>query len=304
MKNNTFSAQQLSIITGSLLGDGHLTRQQYGNSAFTKNQCVAHNEYLKWHSHQFGSLSCPIKTYSTTLKGKIYYRNTFRVKSHPFFSGLRQKWYPNGEKIVPHDLILDPLALAIWYFDDGSNVISARRISLATYCFSKSDVQFLSDLLLNNFGIKCYINKKNVLVVRTESYKSMIKVVHPYMLWDCFKHKLAYRDSLASPSCKKDISKVISMYRSGESVVSISKQLKVSKGSIYNQLQKNRKNLDSRLMGLALNNSSGIKGVCFEKERNKWLAYRKVNGKNVKIGRFDTKKEAGAAVQATPATVS
>ena len=304
MKNDTFSAQQLSIITGSLLGDGSITRQKYGDSAFVKNQCIAHRAYLDWHSQQFSSMSCAIKTYSTITEGKIYYRNVFRVKAHPFFSTLRQEWYPNGEKVVPFNLILDPLTLAIWYFDDGSNVLSARRISLATYCFSKSNVQFLSDLMLTNFGIKCYTNKKNVLIVHTESYKSMIDLVRPYMLWSCFNHKISYRDSLASPSCKNDIDKVISLYQAGESVELIANKMKVSRASIYNQLQKNRKKVDESLIGFALNNSSGIRGVCFDKERNKWLAYGKINGKKVKIGRFDTREEAGTAVQTVPAFVS
>ena len=298
MKNNTFSVQQLSIIIGSLLGDGHLTNQQYGNSAFMKNQCISHNKYLEWHFQQFGSMSCPIKTYSTTAKNKLYYRNTFRVKSHPFFSKLRQKWYPNGKKIIPHDLILDPLTLSIWYFDDGSNVLAARRISFATYCFSKSDVQFLSDLMLKNFNIKCYTSKKNVLIVRAESYKTMVNIVRPYMLWPCFHHKILYRDSLSSPSCKKDIDKVISLYHSNKTVKEIANIMNVSEASIYNQLRVNRTKLDKTPAHLALNNTSGLKGICFDKSRNKWLAYLYRNNKRIRIGRFKTIQEAQNALKA------
>ena len=300
---NTLSVKQQSIITGSLLGDGSIDKPRYGNSAFVKSQCVAHLDYLKWHSEQFGSMSCLIKTYPNVAKGKVYYKSVFRVKTHPFFSHLRQEWYPGGKKIIPRNIILDPLAVAIWYFDDGSNVVSARQISLATYCFPKGDVQFLSDEMFKHFGIECSVNNKNVLTVHAESYKTMVDLVRPYMLWDCFKHKLAYRDSLAAPSCKKDIDKVVALYKKGSSVSSIASQLGVSEASVYNQLKRER--VGGHIMGLVLNNSSGIKGVCFDRNsrcRKKWIAQKTINGKNVRIGRFDTKEEAGAAIQTAPAT--
>ena len=55
------------------------------------------------------------------------------------------------------------------------------------------------------------------------------------------------------------------------------------------QNQWNRK-LDSR-------NTSGIKGVCWDKKRNKWTSYVKKHGKNVYLGRFNTIQEAEKAVK-------
>ena len=42
-------------------------------------------------------------------------------------------------------------------------------------------------------------------------------------------------------------------------------------------------------------NTSGVKGVFFEKEYGKWIAYVCVDGFNARIGRFDTLAEAAAA---------
>lgn len=39
-------------------------------------------------------------------------------------------------------------------------------------------------------------------------------------------------------------------------------------------------------------NSSGVKGVCFDKATNRWLAYTQVNGKFKNLGRFDQIDEA------------
>lgn len=43
------------------------------------------------------------------------------------------------------------------------------------------------------------------------------------------------------------------------------------------------------------NNSSGLKGVCWDKQTRKWRAQLRVNGVYINIGRFDTKEEAHAA---------
>jgi hypothetical protein len=55
------------------------------------------------------------------------------------------------------------------------------------------------------------------------------------------------------------------------------------------QNQWNRK-LDS-------SNTSGIKGVCWDKNTNKWISYVRKHGKNVYLGRFDTIQEAEKAVK-------
>ena len=45
------------------------------------------------------------------------------------------------------------------------------------------------------------------------------------------------------------------------------------------------------------NNTSGVKGVCFSKRRNKWLAYIRCNRKQIYIGYYDDLEEAKIARQ-------
>jgi hypothetical protein len=47
--------------------------------------------------------------------------------------------------------------------------------------------------------------------------------------------------------------------------------------------------------GMYRNNTSGFKGVYFDKERGHWRAKTKVNGKRMWLGRFATREEAYAA---------
>ena len=48
-------------------------------------------------------------------------------------------------------------------------------------------------------------------------------------------------------------------------------------------------------VGIRRNNTSGYKGVSFDKERSKWKAQIKINYRNVLLGRFDTPEEAHQA---------
>jgi len=46
---------------------------------------------------------------------------------------------------------------------------------------------------------------------------------------------------------------------------------------------------------LQSNNTSGYKGVCWEKNRNKWFAYITIYGKQKHLGYYDTKEDAARA---------
>lgn len=58
---------------------------------------------------------------------------------------------------------------------------------------------------------------------------------------------------------------------------------------------KNSTNL--RNGNLRVNNKSGVKGVCFEKSRNKWSAKIKVDYQTINLGRFTSKQDAIKARQ-------
>lgn len=53
--------------------------------------------------------------------------------------------------------------------------------------------------------------------------------------------------------------------------------------------------VNSRNSKLSKNNTSGTKGVSFDKSRGKWMATAMVNYRPVHLGRFPTKQEAVAA---------
>ena len=74
---------------------------------------------------------------------------------------------------------------------------------------------------------------------------------------------------------------------------------------------KNRNKLDNRKSNLRIvtqsenmhntgnwkNNTSGIKNICFDKSKNKWVARKQYNGKQKFIGRYATIEDAEKALQ-------
>lgn len=275
-----FTDRQWSIVNGSLLGDGYISKIRCGKSYFCKPQCIAHKEYLQWHFEELLPYSSSLKDYDNKCLGKIFKRATFRTKSYEKIAYLRQLWYPNDKKIVPSGLTLCPLSIAVWFFDDGSNDVRHRIAKFATYGFQKEECNFLRELLLG-FNIKTSLVKRNVITVRTESYKTLVDLVSPFMLWDCFKHKVQYRDAEFTVVSESEKKVIFEMHRQGKNGITIAKAISRSPSAISTAM---------RSMGLSpvVGNKSGIKGITWDTFTCKWRVHQK--------SRFSTLDEAKKAL--------
>lgn len=122
----------LSVFLGSMLGDGGLARQTKKMSDgsvysppsanFFESHCGAQVEYLKWKVEQWGPEWVRDMRQIPMKDKRIQFR--MWTHNHPSLLKWHQTFYPSGkgnklfcEEIVP---LVDPLALAIWYMDDGT----------------------------------------------------------------------------------------------------------------------------------------------------------------------------------------
>ena len=150
IKLKILTQEQFSAITGSLLGDGSLSICDcYGckNSSFRKSQSVKRRSYIN-------SLHELMKPYSKDkyekyIEGGPHYRHNKSIQifmytvRHPIFTDLRRKWYENGTKIVPSDLILTPEIIAWWFCDDGTNRWKHNNAHFYSQSFTESENEFL-----------------------------------------------------------------------------------------------------------------------------------------------------------------
>ena len=148
----------LSILIGSLLGDGHM--EKYGDgSRFVFYQAKINGEYLLWLHSKFASqgyCNPVVPKIITRLSkgGKIRNIIRFHTFTYSSFNYIQEDWYLNGIKFVPQniDTYLTPLALAVWIMDDGSR--SGSGLKLSTNSFTFEDTTRLVLNLNKLYGIK------------------------------------------------------------------------------------------------------------------------------------------------------
>src|ERR1700690_1587449 len=157
---NILSQEQESILIGTLLGDGHLALQKGAITASLRiNRSIKDIKYLEYQFNIFKDFCMP---YSSIKEYKRNVEVTLQTRACKVFNSFYDKWYVDKVKIIPKDLKLDPLLLAIWFCDDGSltKTKNSRKLILLTEGFSLKENEFLVSLIKNTFDINFYVYKE------------------------------------------------------------------------------------------------------------------------------------------------
>lgn len=133
------NAALLDILNGELLGDGCL-RQRSKQAAFFAYGTSCY-EYVEWLVGRLQGFGVEFGPFSRQVNRRGHVTWFVESKSYAEFAVLRQRWYPNGKKIVPDDLPFSCVVALHWYLGDGS--LSHREgrpnVILATNAFSGND---------------------------------------------------------------------------------------------------------------------------------------------------------------------
>jgi len=183
----------LSIIFGSLLGDGHAEKRSTGKGTrVTFYQESSHIEYLLYLHNLLSNLgycNSNIPVIGTRLGkgGKIRKTVRFATWTYTSFNWIRELWYIDGIKHVPSciEFYLTPLALAVWIMDDGSKV--GKGLKFSTNSFSYEDCLILVNVLSKKFCIKSSIQKAGskdqyIIYIWKESMYDLKTIVSPYII--------------------------------------------------------------------------------------------------------------------------
>ena len=111
------SEQQMQVVLGSLMGDGNLSpnRRDRTGVRFRLGHGPKQVDYLDWKVSLFANIGCSRRTSPT---GAVFADFT----PLPELDELRQAvYFGDGKKHLSEEYLkaLTPLALAIWYMDDG-----------------------------------------------------------------------------------------------------------------------------------------------------------------------------------------
>ena len=183
----------LDFITGSLLGEGGFLQNHGNGSKLCLQQEQSHKSYLLW-LHKYLSDNGYCNSKIPEIKEKIGNQNKkryvirFKTWTYSSFNLILNKWYKNNKKILPFNIYISPLVLAIWIMNNGSR--SGKGLKLTTNNFTYDECKILQDKLIILYDFKIsqhktgvfnqynqYLHKESV----NKCYSIISKYIHPSM---------------------------------------------------------------------------------------------------------------------------
>nr|WP_278248941.1 recombinase RecA [Streptomonospora litoralis] len=187
---------QKQMVLGSLLGDGCLSapvRKDSESSRFRLGHGAKQEEYLKWKVAMLENIPHSL---TSNTKGAVFADFTPLAE----LGELRQTVYlGDGKKHITWDYLksLTPLALAVWYMDDGSFDLRTEgrqarteggsgRIEICLEAMSPGSRQRIADYLRDTFEFDVKLSQRGArkvafLTFTAESSKKFLELIAPYV---------------------------------------------------------------------------------------------------------------------------
>lgn len=186
---------QKSVIIGSILGDGGITREGY----YQEKHSLKQEEYLRWKAKMLSSIIAPENVTTGVINDKR--RNTsyeyigIRSKVHSWLKEMRALFYDaDGVKIIPDNIeeLLNPLVVTVWYLDDGvtdwrytASVKSGQnKIPSCTFCTDCFDIEGqnkLIETLSNTLNIDAALysgkTRSRIKIYKKDSVNRLLDVI-------------------------------------------------------------------------------------------------------------------------------
>ena len=143
---------QHAIVIGTLRGDGAMRCK--ANALLEVNHSWHQQTYVEWKYRQLAELVSTPPKLRRSNGGRTACR--FVTRSLPALTPYYRLFYASGKKLAP-EVELSPLALAVWFMDDGCK--SRSSVYLNTQQFDHPSQLVLLRLLRNQWGIEGALNK-------------------------------------------------------------------------------------------------------------------------------------------------
>jgi hypothetical protein len=160
----TMSDRQKQLLEGMLLGDGHLERQKGALAARLKiEHSVRQAAYVAWKHNEWRDWvsTAPRERQKRNRLGTVSTNIGFSTLAHVELERFRERFYRDRRKVVPEDLELTPLSMAVWFMDDGSRKSSqCRGLYLNTQSFTAAEVELLRWVIERDIGVATSVRKQ------------------------------------------------------------------------------------------------------------------------------------------------
>ena len=210
----------MQLILGSLMGDGCLSPNTRGRSGtrFRMGHGAKQAAYLDWKVEMLGNIPC---SRSTNAKGAVF----ADVHPLPELAELHEAvYFGDGKKHLTWEYLkaLTPLALAVWYMDDGCFTLRSKgvqertrggtgRIEICVEAMSPGSRQRLVQYLRDSRGLDVTLAERGARqqsflrfsTASTEKFQRLVApYVHPsmeYKLLPRFRGRFAVQPEFTEP---------------------------------------------------------------------------------------------------------
>jgi len=171
--------EQKSILIGVLLGDGAMRKKTH--ALLEINHSYKQKEYVDWLYQKFIHYVDTEPKMRKSNGKRIAYR--FTTKSLPILTTFYDSFFQEKHKIIPDNLTLSPLTLAVWYMDDGSRCDT--DIYLNSQQFTQEEQEKLVSLLSEQYSIQASLNKDKQykrIRIKKESVPRFMNLISPFII--------------------------------------------------------------------------------------------------------------------------
>jgi len=181
-----------SVVDGLLMGDGCITIDDNTKVGRLSLGSV-HKEFAQYCSNLLKVYGVSEPSYRPGEKGLGMW--SIRTFSHPDFYVQRQRWYPNGKKDVPSDVVFDKMFMVLWYLGDGclssgSETGNSRYLYFATQGFPRKSLEEIVVPKFGEIGVEVRsVNKDNCVNISAISFWDLLKFMGGESPVGCFDYK-------------------------------------------------------------------------------------------------------------------
>lgn len=233
----------LCLVDGLLLGDGWIDPK----GSLRLEQCRRRKGWIDQVRAQLSELGAeckiiPIPPRTREIQGRTVRSGGGHLLYTPCYvetQAQRLRWYPDGQKRVPHDVSLPPMALAHWLAGDGTGGAQGY-ITFCTNGFVREDVELLVEKLCC-MGLGSVIEPQsrwgeyNVRVNTKLDAVRFKELVFPHLAKCChYKLRHVRLPVRLGRFSDEQIREIRHLFATGASKASLARAFGVSDAAIYN----------------------------------------------------------------------
>ena len=178
----SLTQKQKSVILGCILGDGYLRIIPGRKNAFLEtNHSIKAKDYVDWKYQILKNICLSPPKKRIIDQKRVAYR--FFTRQHQEITQIYNLFYLEGKKVIPKNIQLNALTLAVWFMDDGSKT-KKGDVYLNTQQFSLNDQKRLL-YALRKLKLRARLNKdKKYHRIRFyhQSLNRLLELIKPYII--------------------------------------------------------------------------------------------------------------------------